>query len=283
MSNKISIVTVGLLCCLSGSVMAQQTGNANSSSSSGSTAGSTATSNSNVGTSRATGGQASANPTATASAGSASATTGPVTLNVYGTDPNSSGTGAASGTAGTAGTSGVGTTSTDNVNYSGTTTVRNTPDVGAPAIYGGTNPCSVGASAGLGIPGFGLSGGATWSDHGCERRNTAVILYQANKARVAEALLCQDKDTRAAFMAAGDPCPQDRTPVAQAAAPVQVASVAPASPVVAAAPTVPPTAPEAQVTPRKVSTGYVGPKPAWCASPVKDSTDQAYHSFYCGA
>jgi hypothetical protein len=252
--------------------MAQQTGNANSSSSSGATAGSTATSNSNVGTSRATGGQASANPTATASAGSASATSGTVTLNVYGTDPNSSGTGAASGTSGT---SGVSNTSTDNVNYSGTTTVRNTPDVGAPAIYGGTNPCSVGASAGLGIPGFGLSGGATWSDHGCERRNTAVILYQANKAMVAEALLCQDKDTRAAFMAAGDPCPQDRTPVARAAAPEQV--------VAAATPALPPPPAQDQVASRKVSGGYVGPKPAWCTSPVKDSTDQAFHSFYCGA
>jgi hypothetical protein len=301
MSNKALLATVGLLCCLSVPVMAQQTGKANALSTSGATAGSNSSASSNVGTSasRATGGTggsatggaggtASAsggNPNATATAGTASASTGPMMLNVYGTDPN-----AATGQPAT-GSASDPITSNNNVHYSGTTTIRNTPDVGSPAMYGGTNPCSVGVSAGLGLPGIGLSGGATWSDHGCERRNTAVILYQANKARVAEALLCQDKDTRAAFMAAGDPCPQDRTPVAEAhSAPVQMAAaalpvvaapaVAPAA--VVAAPAAPVQAPvvaaPARVTARA---GYVGPKPAWCSSPVKDATEGAYHSYYC--
>lgn len=278
MSNRVNLTIVGLMCCLSGPVLAQQVGGGNSSSNSGSTAGSTATSNSNVGTSRAAGGSASANsgtggtavggnPTSTASSGASSSSTGPVTLNVYTPDP-SAGTASGTGQAATAATPAT----TNNVNYSGTTTLRNTPDVGAPSIYGGTNPCSVGASAGLGIPGFGLSGGVSWSDKGCERRNTAVILYQANKARVAEALLCQDVETRAAFMAASDPCPQDRVPVAMASvAAVQTA----AAPVAATAP--------AALPATKVSSGYVGPRPAWCGSAVKDSTDQAFHSFYCKA
>ena len=276
MSNKLVVATVGLLVCLAGSAMAQQTGKANALSTSGSTAGSTATSNSNVGTSRATGGTAAGgkasatggNPTA--SSGASNASTGPVTLNVYGTDPRAAASGA------TATDPNAGSSSTNNVNYSGTTTIRNTPDVGAPAIYGGTNPCSVGASAGMGIPGFGVSGGATWSDPGCERRNTVVILYQANKGRVAEALLCQDKDTRAAFLIAGDPCPQDRVPVAQAAAaPVKTAAATP--PAAAATPA----AAAIVAAPEKVATGYSGPKPAWCGSSIKDATDQAYHSYYC--
>lgn len=278
MWNKKGIITVPLIClALASSPVMAQVGNSNSTS--GSTASGvgtskssananvgTSSSNSNVGTSRstATGGKGG---TASASAGAASASTGPTTINLYGTgsgsDPNGTGAASAATTAATLGTPGMPYTTSSSTSVSGTQTIRNTPDVSAPATFGGTNPCSVGASGGIGVPGLGFSGGYTWSDHGCERRNTAVILFQANKARVAFALLCEDKETRAAFLAAEDPCPQDLAVARAAAAP----SPAPAA--VVAVPTV-----------QKVS-GYMGSKPSWCDEAIKDTTDAASHQYYC--
>ncbi len=111
------------------------------------------------------------------------------------------------------------------ISYSGTYTVKDNPPVAPPSIFGGTNPCTVGVSGGVSVTGFGLGLGGSWSDKGCERRNGAVILFQANMPDVAVALLCEDSNMESAFSAAGKPCPQARA----AAQPAPVAMATPAA------------------------------------------------------
>src|SRR4029077_14611379 len=73
-----------------------------------------------------------------------------------------------SGGEGSGGSTGSGGTSGGGVNYGGSYTVPITPEVIAPSVVGG-NPCSVGASGGVSMPGFGISLGGTWADKACER------------------------------------------------------------------------------------------------------------------
>jgi hypothetical protein len=108
---------------------------------------------------------------------------------------------AATTTAGT-GTAGDPTT---NLNYSGSYTVRNTPEVIPPNVMGG-NPCAVGASGGISAPGFGLAMGATWADRACERRQQAALLFNMGEQKVALELMCQDDNVRAAMKIAARPC-----------------------------------------------------------------------------
>jgi len=180
---------------------------------------------------------------------------------------------------------GAGTTG---INYSGSYTVKDVPAVAPGSLYGGTNPCTVGVTGGLALSGFGLGLGGQWSDRGCERRNGAVILFQANQSDAAIALLCEDTDIRAAFKVSGKPCPQDLADAAAAAAakaPVATAAPPPVmSPVPAAAPMAMPAAAPANATMAASdnATGdYKGGKPAWCSDRVKNSTDKAFHDYYC--
>src|SRR6202020_3656205 len=87
----------------------------------------------------------------------------------------SGGTGSSSGT-GSSGDPSTGTTGGGSLNYGGSYTIRNTPEVIAPSVVGG-NPCSVGASGGVSLPGFGLAVGGSWEGKGCERRQLAALLY----------------------------------------------------------------------------------------------------------
>ena len=145
------------------------------------------------------------------------------------------------------------------IGYGGGYTVRNTPEVIAPSIVGG-NPCAVGASGGLSLPGFGLAAGATWADKACERRQQAALLFNMGEQKVAVELMCQDENVRSAMRLGGKPCTTD-VPLAQAPAGVKVAAVAPpaAAPVRAA------------------------PKPEWCAkaAPATEAS-KAYVAQVCG-
>jgi len=144
--------------------------------------------------------------------------------------------------AGSTGTGGGGSTGTTGatdpagdptygVNYSGSYTVRNTPEVIPPNVVGG-NPCSVGASGGMALAGFGIAAGGTWADRQCERRQQAALLFNIGKQKAAVALMCQDDNVRNALRMAGEGCPADiaaAAPPPVAAAPVPVAA-APAAP-----------------------------------------------------
>ena len=140
---------------------------------------------------------------------------------------------------GSAGDSSTGTTGGGSLNYGGSYTIRNTPEVIPPSVVGG-NPCAVGASGGVALPGFGLALGGTWADKACERRQQAALMFNMGETKVAYELMCQDEHVHQAMVSSGKPCTVDAVPVAEAqaatipppAAPVTVvAATAPAKPV----------------------------------------------------
>jgi hypothetical protein len=194
----------------------------------------------------------------TRSASKAAAIGNSTTVNVSGyTGTEGSGTGG-SGSTGTGTTGGY-------LEYGGGYTVRNTPEVIAPSIVGG-NPCSVGASGGMSLPGFGLALGATWADKACERRQIAALMFNMGEKTVAFEVMCQDDVTRAAMKTAGKPCVADIAAVAQAMAPaMQIAALA--------APAVAPTMAQAPAV----------PKPEWCAKAAPTTAaSEAYVLQVCG-
>jgi hypothetical protein len=163
-------------------------------------------------------------------------------------------------------------------NYSGSYTVRNTPEVIAPNVLGG-NPCAIGPSGGLALPGFGFSAGTTWADKACERRQQAALLFNMGEPVIARELMCQDDQVRLAMKTGGKPCVSDAA-AAQAvgasvaaadAAPVPVASVPLAS--------VPP-APDYAARPVAIAsagpTPAAAPRPEWCsrAAPSTEASKQ---------
>lgn len=111
--------------------------------------------------------------------------------------------------------------------YSGDYTVRSAPDAIAPMIAGGSNPCVVGMSAAGSMVGFGVSGGASWSDESCERRNLSIVLMNASAqfdqphlAAAAIEVLCQHDDVAMALEAVGSPCITRRPQTQQATRPI---------------------------------------------------------------
>jgi hypothetical protein len=110
-----------------------------------------------------------------------------------------------------------------------------------PVISGKSNPCSVGASGGLAVAGFGIAAGGTWADKACERRQQAALLFNMGEQKVALELMCQDDNVRTAMKVGGKPCAAD-IPVAQAPMAVSVAQ-APAAPVIPVAMTAAPLQP----------------------------------------
>jgi hypothetical protein len=153
------------------------------------------------------------------------------------------------------------------INYSGSYTVRNVPEVIAPSIVGG-NPCTVGISGGVGVSGFGFTAGGTWADRQCERRQEAALLYNIGQHDASVALLCQDDSVRAAINSTGQACPGQPRVAAQASAPAVVAS----------RPVGVPTQVAAVAVAAPVAPAVVAPKPAarpdWCDT-VDGPSEQA--------
>lgn len=76
----------------------------------------------------------------------------------------------------------------NNVNYSGTTKIKNTPDVniGGPA----SGPCNgLSGGIGVGIPGLAVGGNLSTVDKGCEAREAARIAAMLGRMDVANAIL----------------------------------------------------------------------------------------------
>jgi hypothetical protein len=111
--------------------------------------------------------------------------------------------------------------------YKGAYTVNNTPDVVAPGLTAGLNTCAGSYAAGVAVAGFGLTGGGTTVDEGCERRNMAALLSQMGESDAAREVLCEDPVVRAAFARVGRPCITDRPKVAAAAAAAPAPPAAP--------------------------------------------------------
>lgn len=188
---------------------------------------------------------------------------------VSGTNGGSS-SGAASDPPAASGTSGANSGGDPTINYSGSYTVRNVPEVIPPSVVGG-NACAVGASGGMAVAGFGIAAGGTWADRACERRQQAALLFNMGEQKVALELMCQDEHVREAMKTSGKPCSADV--VAQA--PAAVTPAAQAAPVKLAAAT-PAQAPEVAKAP-------AAPKPEWCsrAAPSTEAS-KAFVEQACG-
>jgi hypothetical protein len=178
----------------------------------------------------------------------------------------SGGTGSSSGT-GSSGDPSTGTTGGGYLDYGGSYTIRNTPEVIAPSVVGG-NPCPVGASGGVSLPGFGVALGGTWADKACERRQEAALLFNMGENKVAVELMCQDDSVRNAMRVSGRPCTADIQPVASAPAPTAMAASLPTPP--------------AQIVLATAHTA-TAPRPDWCAkaAPTTEASKD-YVARVCG-
>ncbi len=214
---------------------------------------------------------------AQASSGSRSASTSQSGISTANTGASSARTGSSSaavtintgtGTAGDPSSSGNGDPT---INYTGGYTVRNVPDVVAPSIVGG-NPCAVGVSGGVAVAGFGISGGGTWADRACERRQEAALLYNIGMHDASIALLCQDDHVRDAMWSVGQACGRRVAVAYPPAPPVAQASATVARPMVAAVPAVrvAPVAAPVRLAP-----------PDWCYA-VTGPAERARYSAQCG-
>ena len=91
----------------------------------------------------------------------------------------------------------------ENIN---TSTIRNSPALGLSSIYG-LNPCSLGASAGVTTPLFGIAGAISTTDKDCETRNTAALAITGLKDEAAgREVMCIIKEFREAVAQLGKPC-----------------------------------------------------------------------------
>jgi hypothetical protein len=155
---------------------------------------------------------------AAASSGQSSSTSGVIINNTTTSGTSSGGTsGTSNGTDPATATNAAGTTSPSN--YTSTQTLRNTPEIVAPSIVGG-NPCTVGMSGGVALPGFGIVTGGSWEGKACERRQLAALLYNmghdipgakgGSLEDAAVEVLCADVSVREAMRRIGQPCVADR-------------------------------------------------------------------------
>jgi hypothetical protein len=90
------------------------------------------------------------------------------------------------------------------------TKLETTPQVYAPALSTTlTETCMGSTSGGVSVMGFGGTLGTTWNDSQCVRRLNAREMAQTLGDRAAaRALMCQDKDVAAAYLAVGQDCRQ---------------------------------------------------------------------------
>lgn len=84
------------------------------------------------------------------------------------------------------------TTSNINQRVSGTQTIKSAPSMVAPGLTAaGLETCLGSASAGVSAVGFGVTGGSTYSDEGCQARLDSRTLFAMGLKSAAVARLCQ--------------------------------------------------------------------------------------------
>lgn len=75
------------------------------------------------------------------------------------------------------------------LNYDGTYTIRNVPNVIPPNIFP-TAPCMGASSLGGAVAGFGIGGGTSWIAENCEHRENARLLHAMNDVPNAKIAMC---------------------------------------------------------------------------------------------
>ena len=209
LSLALAVVLASALQCPSASAQVSATGTGGAGGSGGSAAGGTATGGT------ASGGTATNTTTGTSSAAGNTANIGAATSNYQGADVTVNYV----TPAGAAGLKGLAAgvdpntghiVSDNNVNYSGTQKIKNTPDVNlGGAASGACNGLSGGV--GVGIPGLAVGANVSTVDKGCEARETARVAAMLGRMDVANAVLenmevviaaIKARDARAALDAA---------------------------------------------------------------------------------
>jgi hypothetical protein len=165
----------------------------------------------NVGNSSATGGSARA------AGGSSNVNVSLSLAQNNGTSSPGSGTGAtANDQVGSPGSSAFNTNSQQEVQYSGTQTVKTNPAIQAPGLTTTlSDTCMGSVSFGFSAPGFGATAGSTLVDQACVRRLDAREFRAMGLTDVALALLCQSDANRRAVEATGHLCPGTTKPLAK--------------------------------------------------------------------
>ncbi|HIA2373966.1 TPA: chemotaxis protein CheA, partial [Burkholderia contaminans] len=177
---------------------------------------------------------------------------------------------------GAPGTNPYNTQTSENVNYSGTQTIKTNPSIQAPGLTTTlSDTCMGSVSVGVSFPGFGATGGTTLVDQACVRRLDAREFRAMGLTDVALALLCQSDANRRAVEATGHLCPGTTAPLARSnVAPSAEATVADdekyRDPIVRDRMGLPPlgAAAPAPAKPRPVATSFVQAAPVSVPVPV---------------
>lgn len=104
-----------------------------------------------------------------------------------------------------------GTNNQNNTRYSGSYSIRNVPDVVAPALTTTlTETCMGSTSVGGAGVGFGVSFGTTWRDTACVRRLDARQLLALGHSDAATELMCDSEAVQGAFRRVGRPCAAEK-------------------------------------------------------------------------
>jgi hypothetical protein len=93
--------------------------------------------------------------------------------------------------------------------------VRNTPSAYAAPLTSSNDTCMGSSSGAVAAPGIGVSFGSTWTDNNCKMLKNSRELWNYGMKEAALALMCNDKDVRAALTVTGYKCPAIEQPVQQ--------------------------------------------------------------------
>jgi hypothetical protein len=93
------------------------------------------------------------------------------------------------------------------VEYSGTQTLKNVPAIGAPALITSNDTCQGSTSGGVAVAGFGFSLGSTWTDNNCLMLKNSRELWNMGFKAAAMARMCMDDLNKEALEVTGFKCP----------------------------------------------------------------------------
>lgn len=153
------------------------------------------------------------------------------------------------------------------IEYGGSYTIKNVPNVQAPPLISSNDTCMGSASGGLSVAGFGISGGATYTDEHCKRIKMSRELWNKGMKAASLALDCMDRDAREALELTGFVCPQTVRAQRAAAEATQVRLATPPAPV-ASLVTYPPALPAELLAPLPLVLAPAAVTTAATASPA---------------
>lgn len=97
-----------------------------------------------------------------------------------------------------------------NITSYGSDLAQSVPTVTSPGLSTTlTETCMGSTSGGVGVAGFGVSGGTTWSDENCVRRLDSRHLAAMGDLATARELMCNNEEVREAAKRVGRPCLAD--------------------------------------------------------------------------